>query len=45
MNNVIPKIQKYTFTDSFGSHLTITYSLGKLAILEKNLDYVNGHTK
>ena len=27
------KIQKlYAFTDSFGNHLTITYSLGKLAI-------------
>ena len=26
------KIQKYAFTDSFGNHLTIKYSFGKLAI-------------
>ena len=26
------KIKKYAFTDSFGNHLTITYSFGKLAI-------------
>ena len=31
------KIQKYVFTDSFGNHLTITYSFGNLAnVIEKN---------
>ena len=32
VNDFIHKIQKITFTDSFGNYLSITYRFGKLAI-------------
>ena len=32
VKDLFTKIKKYAFTDSFGNHLTITYSFGKLAI-------------
>ena len=40
--NSFIKIQKYSFTDSFGNHLTITYSIVKLTIWQfrKKLEWV-----